>query len=126
MSSLLKYFRISISWLFVGLYSTIYIGWDMVHAHVHQEVVVSHSVQVEKDPCHRSVFHGEQDAHKNHFTAFKYCASCHVVSKPPAFNEAIISLHDYSSVSEDTFGFSVCTAQQVISLFSSRAPPSIV
>ena len=122
----LKHFRISISWLIVGIYATIYVGWDVMHAHVHQEAAVSHSSRTEKDPCHRSIFHGESDAHKSHLTVFKYCASCHVVSQPSAFNEAIIFVHDYPAVLQNPADHYNFIAQQVVSLFSPRAPPFIV
>ena len=125
MNTLVKYLRISISWLLIALYSTVFAGWDMVHAEVHQDVV-SHSVQTEMDPCHRSIFHGEQDAHKNHLTAFKYCASCHVVSQPPVSTEVVISVHFHPAVTESATYISFFAEQPDRSLFSSRAPPRFV
>ena len=114
-----------LTWLLVGLYATIYVGWDMVHAHVHQETV-SHSAQIEKDSCHRSIFHGEQDAHSSHITSLKTCASCHVISQPPVFTDVLSLSFDFLVFSDGSTEFSFSVEQQVSFLTSPRAPPAVV
>ena len=115
--------KYSFSWLLVALYATIYVGWDMVHVQVHQEEAISHSAQVEKDSCHRSIFHGEQDAHKSHVAAFKNCASCHVVAPSPLIADVLVSLPKHFVASEFTTIVAFRATLQVSFLFSSREPP---
>lgn len=112
--------------LLVGLYTTIYVGWDMVHARVHQEEAASHSAQIEKDSCHRSVFHGEQDVHKNHISTNTYCASCHVVVPIPVPVEAVAIVHTDFSIQKNYACPVERTGQVFNRYFSSRAPPALV
>lgn len=112
--------------LLIGLYATIYVGWDMVHAHVHQDAQTAHSAQIEKDPCHRSIFHGETDAHKNHVSENKTCASCHVVSQLPFVTNAVVLSPEYHEKVYILSRYSSFIEESSSSLLPSRAPPAIV
>lgn len=73
----------AIMWVLLGLYVPMLVGWDLLHSSFHEDVAV-HNPLVEKSSCHRSIFHGEKDAHKTHISSFKLCASCHVLTSPGA------------------------------------------
>jgi len=108
------------------VYTTIYVGWDMVHASAHQDEQVSHNAQVEKDSCHRSIFHGEQDAHKNHISVNAHCASCHVIVPLPIPAEGTLIAQTDLTIQNDPVPVPVAKEQLFGNLFSSRAPPRFV
>lgn len=80
---ILKSIRSLFSVFLLVIYVVGAIGVDLLHhyIHNHQDTEV-HSSIVEKDPCHRSIFHGERENgcdHKAHFTSTEKCKVGHVI-----------------------------------------------
>lgn len=78
-----KTFRSLFSVFLLAIYSVGTVGVDLLHhsIHNHHESEV-HTAIAEKDPCHRSLFHGDVTDgchHKAHFTNTENCKFSHVV-----------------------------------------------
>jgi hypothetical protein len=99
---------------------------ESIHQVFHSVDKALHSLEQEKDPCHRAIYHevkNEGCDHKTHVTAIKRCPLCHVVP----FND------QHASAGEDVTasGYSVSyqSVLHPLSLpdplynLSARAPP---
>lgn len=99
---------------------------ESFHDLVHSLEKSLHSVEQEKDPCHRAIYHEIKNDgcdHKTHFTAIKKCPLCHVVPVNVQHVEAS-NAFQYIHLSND-FGHYLSSGI-VIPAFSdlpSRAPP---
>jgi hypothetical protein len=96
---------------------------SLSHNHGQAEL---HTVQAEKDPCHRSLYHAAREKgceHTAHFTASKKCAACHLISHAAHLASSSEGNTDYTvAVSYDAIRTYIgCVID--LSLLSSRAPP---
>lgn len=96
---------------------------SLFHAH---EKAALHSVNEEKDPCHRTVYHGEKEqgcAHKTHVKKSDTCASCAV-----CISSAYIANH-YFETKILSFTAAFVSQDEIFSAINpfhqkpSRAPP---
>jgi hypothetical protein len=92
--------------------------------HHHQESLL-HSPQQEEDPCHRKVFHHDENAckHKTHVTASEKCSLCELAVHKEhwaAKNNTFTTIHHDSVLNNTVIEF--LTTDLSIHL-SSRAPP---
>jgi hypothetical protein len=84
-----------------------------------------HSPQKEKDPCHRKIFHHEENAckHKTHVTTSEKCSLCELAVHKEhwaAKNDTVTIIHHDSILNNTVIEF--LTTDLSIHL-SSRAPP---
>lgn len=93
-----------------------------IHEALHAE---DHTEALEKDPCHRSVFHQTKDSceHPTHITAQKKCYLCHLIFQNDEWASSVDSLSSTFLTSVD---FTVDDPSTVCSnsiVRSGRAPP---
>ena len=68
--------------LLLGFYAAGNIEVDAIHQLFHASDSVAHTPEVEKEACHRTIYHHEQlngCAHDTHVTKVEQCSLCHVV-----------------------------------------------
>lgn len=91
--------KIAIAMFFLLIYGLGTIEVAGIHDALHAE---DHTEALEKDPCHRSVFHKAKDSckHPTHFTTQKKCFLCHLIfqNDEEAANLDSISLTFLTSV----------------------------
>jgi hypothetical protein len=115
--------------LLLVLYSLAAVRVESVHAVFHaQEVAELHSPEHESNPCHKSIYHQEQQtgcAHPSHFTENKKCPLCEY----HATGDQLLNPTDASekiSVAASHRALSVATVVNVAWVFHTpRGPPAI-
>lgn len=93
-----------------------------IHEALHAE---DHTEALEKDPCHRSVFHKTKDSceHPTHFTAQKKCFLCHLIFQN---DEGAADVDSFSFTFLTSVDFTVDDPSTIYSISlvrSGRAPP---
>jgi hypothetical protein len=103
---------------------------EAIHQFVHSHnTAVTHSKDVEKDLCHRSIYHGEVKngcAHKSHITKSDKCEWCGInfQTDEVVAQCALVAFVAPSSLAQKSIISSQLPQQAVIKL-KSRAPPII-
>lgn len=126
---ILKSLRSLFSVFLLVIYVVGAIGVDLLHhsIHNHQDSEV-HSSVVEKDPCHRSIFHGETENgchHKAHFTRTEKCKFSHVVFQT---QQELTRDHTTVAVTESTrviVGYRVLLTTTSLNQTHLRGPPVV-
>lgn len=102
---------------------------EVVHqfSHAHDSVV-SHNEEQESDPCHRALYHADQQegcAHKLHFTKVEKCKQCHVVAHVDqlTFSDPSVE-YIFSDFTHGEISISGALSNIVVHL-PARAPPVI-
>jgi len=90
--------------LLLLLYFTANVQVESFHRVFHSLEKALHSLEQEKDPCHRAIYHevkNEGCDHKTHVTAIKKCSLCHIV--PFSDQHAVIRQCSKSTVLPTSF-----------------------
>ena len=65
--------------LFLALYIAGSTGYGLLHQH---QSLVSHSAEEENDPCHKAIYHVEEEQackHESHVSKKESCCDCHLL-----------------------------------------------
>ena len=65
--------------LALALYIAGSTGYGLLHQHPSQ---VSHSIEAENDPCHKAIYHVEEEKackHESHISKKESCCDCHLL-----------------------------------------------
>ena len=110
--------------LLLLIYSAGSIHLEAIHNLFHAHEVL-HSSQLEKDPCHRAVYHHEKDSckHKSHVTEHKKCPLCQFSFHADQWVSANGSIRviSFSEVSKNAIALSPAAGLSIRQ--PSRAPP---
>src|SRR5688500_9084789 len=112
--------------LLLFLYVAGNVQFESFHQIFHAVEDISHSIQEEQDPCHRTIYHDSKSEgceHETHITAVKNCPLCHVVP----FNEQHLSISNsfISILSPDLFHDHVSEGNRACPVIDlpTRGPP---
>ena len=118
--------RIFSAWLLLLLYLTGNVQVESFHKIFHSFEQALHSTEVEKDPCHRAIYHDAKQKgcdHKTHVTAIKKCPLCHIIPLNEKHIAVSNSFESFSSSSNfEQLSISIQVAE-VSGGLSARAPP---
>lgn len=115
--------------LFVVLYICGSSNRELLHGLFHSDnVVVTHTEQQEKDPCHRTIYHfdtAQECDHDSHLFAPDKCSMCDVAlyHEHILMPEAELEVTEFPSCHFENYKVSTDSYFAVIS--SSRAPPAL-
>ena len=114
--------------LLLLFYTSGNIQFELLHQIIHpQDNAITHIPENEKDPCHRSIYHGDKNAgckHEVHLTKLSKCSFCHILSK---IDKIMVAKLDVSFIQTGCrFADTLISVQStdVVFLSPSRAPPA--
>jgi hypothetical protein len=116
-----------LTFLLLILYATGSSHLELLHSFVHQhDVVVTHSEEQEKDPCHRMTYHNDADQdcdHDSHLIVPDKCQICHLAAHGDQIilPDVCFASRQFSSEHFNFYRSILDSYWAVIS--SSRAPP---
>jgi hypothetical protein len=119
----------TMTFLLVTLYVAGTSHLELLHSYFHEhDILVTHSEQQEKDPCHRLIYHndGAQGCHHDsHLTASEKCQTCDLVYHPhkTILSNTYFELRQFANSYFEFYKLSLDSYWSVIS--SSRAPPTV-
>jgi hypothetical protein len=115
------------------LLSILYIAgslqFELLHSFIHRhELVITHSQDQEKDPCHRSVYHNETEEgceHDAHLIVSTKCQMCDLAfgGDQTTLPHVEFSLGGFSTEYFEFYKLNLESYKAVLS--SSRAPPAL-
>jgi hypothetical protein len=100
-------------------------GYGLLHQHSSQ---VSHSIEEENDPCHKAIYHVEQEnacEHGSHISKKESCCDCHLLfhSDQIIFRNSLTHADDLQVFDQ---GILIVAHPEEIALYHpSRGPPSV-
>jgi hypothetical protein len=113
-------------WVILLLYVAGTVQIDNLHQLLHHHTVELHSEQAEKDPCHRSVFHHEQNKgceHKTHVTQTKECFVQQLLGHTFHITIPQQDFFITSNVADYQLCFFTSVEETIGALRAARAPP---
>lgn len=104
---------------------SIHLEWchSIIHEHT---VIVSHSYEQEKDPCHRSIYHGDAEQgcdHQSHVVWSDECQLCDIASSADKIFVIQTNVPNVHFKPGDFVHFKQSTDSYWAVILSSRAPP---
>ena len=124
----IKLFNRWLSIFMAGVYILGIATADLLHPQFHRHQVV-HSPTTEQDPCHRAIYHGEQEKdpthHKHLTTAFEKCPFCDVIFQRAHLGAG--NVYSFKEIKNIPLFFSESSALASIPCTTtfSRGPPAI-
>jgi hypothetical protein len=110
--------------LLLLLYIAANVEFEAIHHEFHDEVHVTHTEADEHDPCHRSLYHqNEESCHHAHLTTIKKCPLCHFNVVNEKVLTAIPTAKEVVSDTKVTTDFYPSFVSSTTASLPSRAPP---